>query len=201
VVRVCVVEALAGGGRAVLPERLEGAGLLLCRWRAADAAVLQRAVTESIEHLRPWMAWIADEPQSLERRRRRLAEWERGWAQGGDVTLAVVADDEIVGSAGLHRRCGAGGLEIGYWIHVGFLRRGLATRVACLLTDAAFSVADIERVEIHHDKANVASAGVPRRLGFTLLGETPDRRSAPAEVGIDCTWRMTRLDWAPALRG
>jgi RimJ/RimL family protein N-acetyltransferase len=133
--------------------------VLLRRWRAGDAAVLQRAVTENIEHLRPWMAWTADEPQSLERRSQRLAEWELGWARGGDVTLAVVADDQIAGSAGLHRRRGAGALEIGYWIHVGFLLRGLATRVACLLTDAAFSVADIERVEIHHDKANVASAG------------------------------------------
>jgi RimJ/RimL family protein N-acetyltransferase len=195
------VEPLADGRRAVLPERLEGAGLLLRRWRAADAAVLQRAVTESIEHLRPWMAWIADEPQSLERRRQRLAEGERGWARGGDVILAVVAGDQIAGGAGLHRRCGAGGLEIGYWIHVGFLRRGLATRVGCLLTDAAFSLADIERVEIHHDKANVASAGVPRRLGFTLVAEAPDRRSAPAEVGIDCTWRMTRLNWGTRPKG
>jgi RimJ/RimL family protein N-acetyltransferase len=66
-------------------------------------------------------------------------------------------------------------LEIGYWIHAGFLRRGLATRVSCLLTDAAFTVAGIERVEIHHDKANVASAGVPRRLGFT---PSPKRRTS-----------------------
>jgi ribosomal-protein-serine acetyltransferase len=187
----------AGSDPSMLPERLDGAGLLLRRWRPSDAAAQHRAVTESIEHLRPWMAWIANQPQSLDRRRRRLAEWEHAWARGGDVHLAVLADDQIVGSAGLHRRCGPDGLEIGYWIHVAFLRRGLATRVARLLTDAAFTVAGIERVEIHHDKANVASAGVPRRLGFTLVAETPDRRSAPAEAGIDCTWRMTRVDWVP----
>jgi ribosomal-protein-serine acetyltransferase len=179
----------------VLPDRIEGAGLLLRRWRVADAEVQQRAVTESIEHLRPWMAWIADEPQSLDRRRARLAEWERSWASGGDVFLAVVADDRVVGSTGLHRRRGPGRLEIGYWIHADFLRRGLATRVGHLLTDAAFSVAGIERVEIHHDKANVASAGVPRRLGFTLVAETPDGRAAPAEAGIDCAWHMMRREW------
>jgi RimJ/RimL family protein N-acetyltransferase len=179
----------------VLPDRVEGAGLLLRRWRVADAEAQQRAVTESIEHLRPWMAWIADEPQSLDRRRVRLAEWERSWARGGDVFLAILADNRVLGSAGLHRRRGPGRLEIGYWIHAGFLRRGLATSVGHLLTDAAFSVAGIERVEIHHDKANVASAGVPRRLGFTPAAETFDGRAAPAEAGIDCAWHMTRRDW------
>jgi RimJ/RimL family protein N-acetyltransferase len=60
----------------------------------------------------------------------------------------------------------------------------------------AFAVDGIERVEIHHDKANVASAGVPRRLGFTFEGETQDSITSPGEVGIDCRWTMTRQDWA-----
>jgi hypothetical protein len=34
-----------------------------------------------------------------------------------------------------------------------------------MLTNAAFTVPEITQVEIHHDKANVASAGVPRSLG------------------------------------
>jgi len=53
-----------------------------------------------------------------------------------------------------------------------------------LLTDAAFQIPGIERVEIHHDKANVASSGVPRKLGFELVEEVPDesraRRARPA---------------------
>ena len=125
-----------------------------------------------------------------------LAEWEEQWVQGGDVVLAVVVCDVIAGSAGLHRRRDPDVLEIGYWIHPAFLRRGLATRTVGLLTDAAFSLTDIDAVEIHHDKANVASAGVPERAGYTFVGETPDAASAPAEVGIDCAWRMTRRDWA-----
>ena len=182
-------------GRGVLPERLEGAGLVLRRWRPADAEILHRAVAESVEHLRPWMAWAGDEPQSLEQRRRMLAEWERGWARGGDVYLAVVVRGRIAGGAGLHRRLGRDALEIGYWTHPAFVRRGIATAVARLLTDAAFSVAGIECVEIHHDKANVASSGVPRRLGYTLVDEAPDPPAAPVS-GIDCTWRVTCAEWA-----
>jgi RimJ/RimL family protein N-acetyltransferase len=179
-----------------LPERIEGDGLVLRRWRVADAELQHAAVVESLEHLRPWMPWVADEPQPLGRRREMLAGWEREWEEGGDVYLAVVVDERIAGSTGLHHRRGPGALEIGYWIHPAFARRGLATTVTRLLTDAAFAVDGIERVEIHHDKANVASAGVPRRLGFTLTAETPDPPSAPGEAGIRCTWSMTREQWA-----
>ena len=180
---------------ALLPARIEGDGLVLRRWRPDDAAIQHRAIVESIEHLRPGMAWIADEPLPLERRRRMLREWERDWMRGGSVYLGVFSQDDVAGSTGLHRRRGAGVLEIGYWIHPRFVRRGFATAVARLLTDTAFGVAGVEQVEIRHDKANVASAGVPRRLGYDLVGQAPATAAAPAAVGIDCVWRVTRDDW------
>src|SRR3954453_3756916 len=49
--------------RAVLPERIDGDGLLLRRWRVSDAEALGRALDENDDHLRPWMAWMADEPR------------------------------------------------------------------------------------------------------------------------------------------
>lgn len=183
------------GPRELLPQRVEGDGVLLRRWLVSDAEALARAVTESEDHLRPWMAFMAHEPQTLEQRRAMLREREREWLQGGDVMLGVFIDGEVAGSCGLHRRRGPFALEIGYWVHPDYTGRGLASTVVRLLTDAAFSVAAIASVEIHTDKANLASAAVPRRLGFRFVGETPDEASAPAEVGIDCTWRMDRIDW------
>jgi ribosomal-protein-serine acetyltransferase len=178
-----------------LPERLEGEGILLRRWTVADAEVQHRAVVESAEHLRPWMAWMAREPQPLERRRAMLAAWERTWADGGDVSFGVFVDGQVAGSCGLHRRVGPHGLEIGYWVHVAFVRRGLATMAAGLLTDAAFGLPGIDFVEIHHDKANAASGGVPRKLGYRLVGERENGKSAPAELGIECVWRIEREQW------
>lgn len=181
----------------VLPERIEGAdGLVLRRWVPDDAEALGRAVAQNAEHLRPWMAWIAEEPVALECRRARIAEWERNWSQGGDVMLGVFVDGQVAGGCGLHQRIGPGGLEIGYWIHLTFLRRGLATRTARMLTDAAFGLPEISRVEIHHDKANVASAGVPRKLGFEWLGESPDAPEAPADLGIEWRWRIEKEAWS-----
>ena len=105
------------------------------------------------------------------------------------------------GGCGLHRRIAHDGLELGYWIHPHFTRRGLATGAARLLTDAALMLSGITHVEIHHDKANVASAGVPRNLGFRLLGEVPREIEAPGEIGVECRWRMDRARWAPPAPG
>jgi ribosomal-protein-serine acetyltransferase len=180
----------------VLPERFTGRdGLLVRRWLVTDAEELGRAVAASADHLRPWMAWIADEPLPLDRRKGMIHEWERDWAQGGDVVLGVFLERRIAGGCGLHRRIGPDGLEIGYWVHAAFLRRGVATRVARVLTDAALDLPGITGVEIHHDKANQASAGIPRALGFEWLGETQDEPVAPADTGIEWRWRMDKDTW------
>ena len=183
---------------AVLPERVEGPdGLLIRRWLVPDAEALGDAIAKSLEHLRPWMDWVGQEPLSVDRRRAMIEGWNQGWADGGDVVLGVFLDGEVAGGCGLHRRIGPAGLEMGYWIGQGFLRRGLATSVARALTDAALDLPDVSYVEIHHDKANVASAGVPRKIGFRLVGEERDRIEAPAEVGIECRWRADRAAWRP----
>lgn len=186
----------------VLPERIEDPdGLLLRRWTVDDAEALAQAVAESIEHLRPWMAWISQEPTPLPQRSAMIEEWERDWAAGGGVVLGVFLAQRIVGSCGLHRRIAHDGLEIGYWIHPDFTRRGLATKVSWLLTDAALALPDISHVEIHHDKANVASAGVPRKLGFQFLGEGRGEPEAPGDLGIEWRWRMNKAVWAAGSAG
>ena len=152
-------------------------------------------MAESVEHLRPWMAWIAEEPLAVERRREMIDEWGRDWSEGGDVILGAFLGARIAGGCGLHHRVGPRGLEIGYWTHSAFLRRRVATRVAAMLTEAALALPGITVVEIHHDRANRASAGVPRKLGFEWLGEAADEPEAPGEVGMECRWRMDRQRW------
>jgi ribosomal-protein-serine acetyltransferase len=131
-----------------LPEHIVGSdALTLRRWTRDDAAQLGEAVTESLEHLRPWMPWIAHEPLSVTDRRALIDSWHEEWLAGGDVVMGVFLDGAVAGACGLHRRIGPGGLEIGYWTARRFLRQGIATRAAGLLTDGAFSDAAITRVE------------------------------------------------------
>jgi RimJ/RimL family protein N-acetyltransferase len=182
-----------------LPEELGDDVVHLRRWVIDDTEALGRVVTVSLEHLRPWMPWIASEPLSLAERRELIAGWERNWAKGGDVLLGVFMAAEIVGSGGLHRRIAPDGLEIGYWIHPGHVRRGLASRTAALLTTLGLSAPGITHIEIHHDQANVASAGVARKLGFALIAEEADVPEAPGEVGVEWRWRMEAEAWQSRL--
>lgn len=170
----------------------------MLRWKVDDAEVLGRAIRESAEHVRPWMAWIAQEPVALDRRRAIINEWtERGPRAGTDswASFSMRGSSAAVGFTTRWDR----GVELGYWIHPSFLRRGLATEVARLLTDAALVVPGITHVGIHHDTANVRSAGIPRKLGFELVDEQPDEPEAPAELGIELRWRMDRQRWADNL--
>jgi RimJ/RimL family protein N-acetyltransferase len=87
-------------------------------------------------------------------------------------------------------------MEIGYWVREGWLRRGIAAAAARALTSTAFRVPGIEEVHIHCDEANVASAGVPRRLGFRLFRTVEDNVEAPAEIGRSMEWAITAAQWA-----
>jgi ribosomal-protein-serine acetyltransferase len=183
------------GGVSPLPDRLETERLVLRTWRPEDAEALGIAITESLDHLLPWMPWAALEPLPLEDRIKLIRGWHDEWQAGKDVVFGVFRDGAVIGGSGLHQRIGPTGLEIGYWIHVGHVRRGYAAEASAALTDLAFTLDGIERVEIHHDRANVASSSVPRSIGYELVGEKPDTRDAPGEEGVDCTWAMTRGRW------
>ncbi|HZX56665.1 MAG TPA: GNAT family N-acetyltransferase [Ilumatobacteraceae bacterium] len=182
-----------------LPETIASERLTLRRWVPDDAPALCAAVEHNLDHLRPWMPWIVGEPKSIDARVALINQWAAEWERGGDVVLGVLLDDVVVGSTGLHRRRGPTVLEIGYWVHRDHTRNGIATELSAALTTAAFTVPGIDRVEIHHDKANEASGGIPRRLGFTRMEETPVAITSPGEVGLDCRWQVTREDWARKL--
>ena len=177
------------------PERLVVDELVVRTYEVADALALVRAVTESAEHLRPWMSWIAHEPQTVEQRVGWINDARQRRRAGGGTVYGIFEDDRVVGGTGLHARSTAGVIEIGYWVHVDRVRRAIATRVSAALTTAAFGMATIEAVEIRHDRLNVASGRVPARLGYTLVEEARRLPQAPGESGLMHRWRTTRADW------
>jgi len=177
-----------------LPEVVTSARLTMRVWRAEDAPALAAAVTRSRDHLVPWMPWASQE-WTPERHATFITERRAQWAAGGDATYGVFADNVLVGATGLHTRRGPGVLEIGYWIHVDHVGRGYATELSRALTDAAFTVPGIERVEIRHDRANARSRAVPERVGFTLESENPGEKLTSGDEGVDCVWATDRAAW------
>ncbi len=170
-------------------------GLVLRPWRRQDVRGLDRAVTESVEHLRPWMPWARNEPVGLRARRAYVRGTRRSWRRGRDFPVGFFLEEEVVGAGGLHARVGPEALEIGYWVHRDHTDRGVATQAAAGLTTLGFTWPGIERIEIHHDEANAASRRVPQKLGFTLVEKRPDPVESPAEIGICWVWTMERARW------
>lgn len=148
--------------------RIETQRLVLRCWNPADAPLLKAAIDENLDHLRPWMPWIHEEPQSLQQKINLLRQFRSQFDQGENFIYGIFSLDEhsVLGGTGLHPRIGKDALEIGYWIHVHHIGKGLATEVAAALTKVAFEVEQVDRVEIHCDPNNHSSAAVPRKLDF-----------------------------------
>src|SRR5260370_13550999 len=112
------------------------------------------------------------------------AEYQNGsirtGADGTEYNYAILAEGALAGSTGLMSRIGPGGLEIGYWVHRAWTRRGLATAASAALVDHAFRLPGVDRVEIVHDQLNLATAAVPRKLRSTTVGPRPLGRPPPA---------------------
>lgn len=166
--------------------------LVVRRYTEDDAEALAESITESLEHLRPWMPWIAYEPVSLHDRRALIAQWSEAWDGRGDFTLGIFDGIENIGGTGLHLRGEPGVVEIGYWVRVSRVGEGIITRVVAALVDEAFRHDDVEMIEIHHDLANLASGRIPEKLGFRRIDEREREPQAPAESGRDVRWVMTR---------
>jgi RimJ/RimL family protein N-acetyltransferase len=138
-------------------------------WSPLDAPLLDEAIAASLDHLRPWMPWARLEPLSRAERVQLLRRFRGQLDLDVDAAYGVFSSDErtVVGATGLHPRVGPGAREIGFWVHAAHVRRGYATEIAAALTRVAFEHEEVERVEIHCAPANVASAAVARKLGFS----------------------------------
>ena len=173
------------------PDAVTHDGITLRRWTPELAPAMVAAVTESLDHLRPWMPW-AQEPPTLDAQLTRAREASEAFDAGRDFAYAITPagrTDTILGSCGLHGRQGPHTLEIGYWVHPAHVRQGIATKVVHALTKIARAM-DVPRVEIRCDEANTASAAVAAKASFSLETvialDRPPR--TPAETCREMVW-------------
>jgi ribosomal-protein-serine acetyltransferase len=164
--------------------------VILRRHRPDDLDEVLQAVTESREHLRPWMPWAPG--YSRASAQEFLAKAARDWDDGTAYNYAITSGGAIAGGCSLMARIGPGGLEIGYWTHQAYTRRGLATAAAAALTEQAFLLPGVQRVEIVHDELNIASGKIPVKLGFTEVTRRPIDPPSPEGTGTGVVWRLVR---------
>lgn len=152
--------------------RIETKRLVVRCYDPSDAPLLAESVTESLEHLRPWMPWVYNEPEPIEEKVQRLKLFRGNFDLGQNFTYGIFNPQgtKLIGGTGLHTRLGGNELEIGYWIHKDYVNQGLVTESTAALVKVAFEMIHIHRLEIHCDPENFASAAIPRKLGFTHEG-------------------------------
>jgi RimJ/RimL family protein N-acetyltransferase len=181
---------MSGQGTERPDEVIEHGPVTLRRYRADDLEALFGAVTESLDHLRPWMPWAAG--YTRESAAEYLNGSIRNWADGTEYNYAILAEGALAGSIGLMARIGPGGLEIGYWVHRAYTRRGLATAASAALVEQAFRLPGVDRLEIVHDELNVASGKIPRKLGFTEIERRRLDPPSPGGTDIGIVWRLLK---------
>ena len=172
------------------PYRIETDRLVLRCWNPQDAPRLREAIDGSDSHLRPWMPWMDHEPRSIGEVAKTLQRFRSDFDRGRDFVYAILdrTEENVLGSSALHPRVRSGGMEIGYWIRSSDIRRGLASEAAGALVRIGFEHLGLDRIEIHVEPSNLASIGVPRRLGFTREAvlrrrlEMPGGRRGDAEI-------------------
>lgn len=133
-----------------------------------DAPSVHEVVVRNKAHLVPFMGWALREPTSFDERIDLLRSFRGRFDLGDDYFYGIfLRDGTFVGGSGLHPRCGAGGVEIGYWIDAAHEKKGIVTEVAAALAKHALTDLSLARVEIHCNPENLASNRVAEKLGFT----------------------------------
>jgi RimJ/RimL family protein N-acetyltransferase len=148
--------------------RIETERLVIRCWDPKDAALIQEAAAASREHLLPFMPWAADEPQTVQQKVELARRFRGLFDRGEDYVYGIFdqAESRALGGTGLHTRLSGNALEIGYWIRPDVSKQGYVTESTAALTRVAFELYEVDRMEIHCSVENLASAAIPRKLGY-----------------------------------
>jgi RimJ/RimL family protein N-acetyltransferase len=179
--------------------RIETPRIVIRCWSPEDAVLVKTAEDESRDHLRPFMLWADRMPEPLNDVVDKLRLFRSWFDTGEDFMFGAFSKDtpsRCIGGTGLHARAGKGGMEIGYWIHADHVRKGIATEMAGALTRVAFEIGRMRWVEIRCASKNVASAGIPAKLGFTHEATLKDRlTNASGEVDDALVFTLLARDY------
>jgi RimJ/RimL family protein N-acetyltransferase len=177
--------------------RIHTARLVVRCYNPSDAPLLKAAVDANLDHLRPWMPWALAEPTDLNTKVDLLRRFRAQFDLGQNFTYGIFnpEESELLGGTGMHTRLQEQAREIGYWIRQDQTNRGLATEAAAALTQIAFELDGVDRVEIHCQPSNVRSAAVPRKLGYNLEA-TLRRRGEALGQRVDLqVWTLFRDEY------
>lgn len=184
-----------------LPPRIRTPRLVLRCQHPNDAQLIKDAVDSSLAHLKASVAWAQTAPWPLRAQRERLAASAAAFDSGMAWAFSIFDSGEtrVLGGVAIEPAepaltalVGVNAFETGYWLRTDATGHGYASEAVATVAELAFTRLDARHLVVCHDPTNVASAGVPRRLGFRCFGtvldsQLPGRQSAAGAVRSSST--------------
>ena len=171
------------------PVVLKDDQIFLRPLRFRDRVLWNRVRAENREWLSPWEATI---PAISEESYKELPTYfamvkilNREARHGRSFSFAIWSEKNLIGQislGGVIYGAMRGG-HVGYWIDRNFANRGYTTKAVEMLTQYAFDVLKLHRVEINLRPENAASRRVAEKAGYVFEGERP------RYLHIDGQWR------------
>jgi ribosomal-protein-alanine N-acetyltransferase len=171
------------------PVVLKDDQIFLRPLRFRDRVLWNRVRAENREWLSPWEATI---PAISEESYKELPTYfamvkilNREARHSRSFSFAIWSEKNLIGQislGGVIYGAMRGG-HIGYWIDRNFANRGYTTKAVEMLTQYAFDVLKLHRVEINLRPENAASRRVAEKAGYVFEGERP------RYLHIDGQWR------------
>ena len=121
-----------------------------------------------------WFLWV-EHTKSVEDSRKFLESTLKEYANQESLTCMVFYENQLVGDVSLFdigKGYGIRGGEIGYWLDAKAQGKGIIHRAVQKMIEIGFKQYELDKIYIRCDLPNVASAKVPKRLGFTLEGRS-----------------------------
>jgi ribosomal-protein-serine acetyltransferase len=161
----------------------------------SDAEELYAVIAANRVYLSQWMPWAPNQTPDgtlafIRTSRKQLAD-----NQG--FQTAIVQDGRIVGVLGFHSIDWENlSTTIGYWIAEDAQGRGTITRSVAALTEHAFRVWKLNRVEIRAAVGNDRSRAIPVRLGFVQEGVRRQSERLGDRYIDHVVYSMLAQDWS-----
>jgi RimJ/RimL family protein N-acetyltransferase len=164
-----------------VPTAFETERLVIRAPQPEEGAVLNAAILDSLEELKPWMPWVHPAPSvedseihARHAHAKFLMREELYWR------LWLKASGDLIGCSGLHRiNWSIPKFEIGFWCRTQYSGQGYISEAVRGITRMAFENLDAQRVEIQCDARNERSRRVMERCNFTHEGRLRRDTIAP----------------------
>ena len=165
----------------------------------SDADALYAVIAANRPYLARWMPWAAGQDRDATLEFIRACRRQVGDNNG--MQTLITRGGRPIGMVGFH---GINWLNrtssIGYWIAQDQQGRGITTRAVRVLLDHAFGAWKLNRIEIRCGVENLASRGIPERLGFRDEGRLLQAERVGERWVDHVLYAMLAADWRALAR-